>query len=354
MCEIFRIRHAGVNTFFVIDTLINNTCCGGVRIKEDLTSNEIKLLAREMTLKLGLLGIRKCGGAKLGVALPETFNTFERTAHLKEIAKKLKHLLGGVQFFPGTDMGSFPNDINIIRGIFGISKGGNVDTAYYTALTVTEAIRLSIYHNLINSKTSRPLTAALQGFGKVGSNIALLLERQDIKLVGISTKKGAIFDKKGLPAKKISNYKHRYGDELVLKYPASHIPKDALLQSNVDILIPCAGIWTLNTKDVHDIKARLIVPAANSPIMSKAEKILTKKGICCLPSFLCNCGGIAGGPLERKYGQKNANKVLLNLYRERFSYIINAADGKLEHLHCLAESIALERFRNLKKKMENP
>ncbi|MBE3136374.1 MAG: hypothetical protein IMZ43_03135 [Thermoplasmata archaeon] len=44
-------RAVGLHAYFVIDSLRNGYSCGGLRISDDLTLEEIKTLASSMTLE---------------------------------------------------------------------------------------------------------------------------------------------------------------------------------------------------------------------------------------------------------------------------------------------------------------
>jgi len=50
----------------VIDTTVSGRACGGVRLLPDVEEEELRLLARSMTLKYGFLGLPQ-GGAKAGI-----------------------------------------------------------------------------------------------------------------------------------------------------------------------------------------------------------------------------------------------------------------------------------------------
>ena len=48
---------------------------------------------------------------------------------------------------------------------------------------------------------------------------------------------------------------------------------------------------------MNRILAKMIVPGANVPLTEEAEEFLHKKGILCLPDFVCNGGGVFGTAL---------------------------------------------------------
>lgn len=350
----------GCKAYFAIDTLINNNCCGGVRIKEGLSAEEVKALAYEMTLKLGFWRLVPFGGAKFGMSVPDSLDFKERAAHISELAACLNYSLGNVCYFPGTDLGSSIKDLALIkkflqlnsmrgmirnlrnykslielaRGAVALFKKRSVNTAYYAALTSVEALKeYSDYCNL------KPRTAAIEGFGKVGKNVAVMLEALGIKVVGVSTSKGAIYNKKGLPVSLILRYAKVHYDSFVNVYPAKHIPKEGLLSLGADAFMPCADSWSINRKNVGNLSSKLVIPAANIPATPKAELWMSKNGIRYLPSFICNCGGVAAAVMEKMHG-RNASVELLKAYRECLWQMIKATEQKKEGIMAASDIVS--------------
>jgi glutamate dehydrogenase/leucine dehydrogenase len=84
----------------------------------------------------------------------------------------------------------------------------------------------------------------------------------------------------------------------------------------VDILIPAAGAWTINSLNAERVKARIIAPAANIPITRDATEILAHSDIEVLPDFVCNCGGALGSYLEEKgFETAKVRTILLEDFR---------------------------------------
>ncbi|MDP2907267.1 MAG: Glu/Leu/Phe/Val dehydrogenase dimerization domain-containing protein [Nanoarchaeota archaeon] len=361
----------GCKAYFAIDTLINNTCCGGVRIKEGLSAEEIKALAHEMTLKLGFWRLVPFGGAKFGISVPNSMDFKERAALISEFTACLNDSLGNVCYFPGTDFGSSFEDLNIIkralifnslkgavrnmcyyksmrgfaRGALSFFKKSSTDTAYYAALTCVESLkRYSAYCGI------KPRTAIILGFGKVGKNIAILLESFGIKIVGVSTEEGAIYDKKGLPANQLLKYASEYGHSFVKKYSAKTFQREDIISFDADAIMPCADIWMINEKNVKEISAKLVISGANLPATLKAEKWMIRNGISYLPSFLCNCGGVVATFMEKKYGSK-AGSEMLKAYNQRFNEVLSMAEQKKRNIMAAAD-IASDWFEKYKTSIE--
>lgn len=93
-----------IKGWVVVDTLVDGLAMGGTRMTTGVTEEEVAGLARDMTEKFTLAGLR-IGGAKAGIVSDgtdreETFRTFGRTV------KPLLH--GGIHL--GIDMGVTPAD----------------------------------------------------------------------------------------------------------------------------------------------------------------------------------------------------------------------------------------------------
>ena len=57
-------------------------------------------------------------------------------------------------------------------------------------------------------------------------------------------------------------------------------------------MIPAAINNVINQSNANDIKANIILEAANHPITPEGDQILNDKGIIVLPDILCNAGGV--------------------------------------------------------------
>ena len=65
-----------------------------------------------------------------------------------------------------------------------------------------------------------------------------------------------------------------------------------LLELKADILIPAALENQITEANAENIKASIIVEAANGPTTPEADAILYKKGTVIVPDVLANCGGV--------------------------------------------------------------
>lgn len=81
--------------------------------------------------------------------------------------------------------------------------------------------------------------------------------------------------------------------------PLKRIDHEALLRLPCDILIPAALQNQRRADNTADVKARIVVEAANGPTTPAADRILFDKGIPVLPDILANAGGVTVSCYER-------------------------------------------------------
>jgi glutamate dehydrogenase/leucine dehydrogenase len=80
---------------------------------------------------------------------------------------------------------------------------------------------------------------AIQGFGNVGGNRALILHNKNKKVVAVSDSKGGIFSGHGLDIHAVKRHKEKTGS--VVDFPgADNITNQDLLQLGADVLVPAA------------------------------------------------------------------------------------------------------------------
>ena len=70
------------------------------------------------------------------------------------------------------------------------------------------------------------------------------------------------------------------------------ISNKELFELDCDIFVPAAIENQITEKNAHNIKAKIVVEAANGPTTSEATKILTERGILLVPDVLASAGGV--------------------------------------------------------------
>ena len=133
----------------------------------------------------------------------------------------------------------------------------------------------------------------VQGFGNVGSNAArLIAEEDDAHIIGVIEQHGAIMNPDGLDVSKLQEYLREHGTTEGFKGGTFIKDGAKILEQDCDILIPAALEGVINRNNAHNIKAKLIIEAANGPVTFDADTILNKKGVVIIPDLYANAGGV--------------------------------------------------------------
>jgi len=259
--KIIVIRNAStdLNAVLVIDNSVYGIPAGGVRLAPDISIDEIIRLSRAMSLKFCAYRL-KIGGAKAGIC-GDPRDKEKKEMLLTSFANATETFIKNDVYYPGPDMGTDDNDLlkmftiigvpNLAPKKIGMVKLGVPVEELFTGYGVVYCLEV-IFDNLekLTKKkidTSKKPTVILEGFGKVGTAIAMSLKESGFILTGVSTIKGAIYDEGGLDIEELLKLKLAYGDDLVNQYESKdhiQIPKEKLFELSseypTDFIIPGA------------------------------------------------------------------------------------------------------------------
>lgn len=130
----------------------------------------------------------------------------------------------------------------------------------------------------------------VQGFGNAGSYLSKFMHDAGAKVVGISDAYGALHDPNGLDIDYLLDRRDSFGT--VTKLFNNTISNKELLELECDILVPAAIENQITEDNAHNIRAKIVVEAANGPTTLEATKILTDRGILLVPDVLASAGGV--------------------------------------------------------------
>ena len=135
------------------------------------------------------------------------------------------------------------------------------------------------------------LTCVVQGFGNVGSYLAVFLHEHGAKVIGISDSAVALHNEKGIDIPAAFAWKREHGT--LRGFPgAEEIDAEELLELECDLLAPCALEQVITAENADRIRASIICEGANGPVTPEADEILEERGIIVLPDILANAGGV--------------------------------------------------------------
>jgi glutamate dehydrogenase/leucine dehydrogenase len=136
-------------------------------------------------------------------------------------------------------------------------------------------------------------TVAIQGFGNVGMFAALFANERGAKVVAISDVSGGIANPVGLDIPALVAWTR--SGRLLAEYEHDgvlRITNDVLLNWEADVLIPAALGGALRRDVALEVRAKVIVEAANAPTFPDADEIFEQRGITVIPDILANAGGV--------------------------------------------------------------
>ena len=134
-------------------------------------------------------------------------------------------------------------------------------------------------------------TYTLQGFGNVGSNTAILLDRIGTRCIAVADHRGGVRRNGGLPVAALVAWVAEHGT--VAGFPeADEIETDELFAIEADVVIPAAIEGVIDASVAERMHARVVVEGANGPVNPNAGTILRQWGTTILPDILANAGGV--------------------------------------------------------------
>jgi glutamate dehydrogenase (NAD(P)+) len=283
---------------------------GGIRFHQDVTVDEIKALAFWMTYKCAVVGI-PMGGAKGGVIVdPRTLSAGERERLSRRYMAELVDLFGPDSDVPGPDVNTGPQVMGWMLDTYVMHKRDflpGVITGKPTELGGSLGRQSATSRGLIccvHRAAARlglklgGATAAIQGFGNVGSHAARFLVQSGVKVVAISDVEGGYRNSSGIDVDAAIAHAARRGSLAGFKGATPLRRRSQLLELPVDILVPAALENQITTQNAPRVRARIIAEGANGPTSPGADEILQGQGTFVIPDILCNAGGVTVSYLE--------------------------------------------------------
>jgi glutamate dehydrogenase (NAD(P)+) len=276
---------------------------GGLRYSTAVSLDEVRALSMWMTWKCAVAGL-PYGGAKGGVIVdPRSLSRGELERLTRRFAAEIEMLIGPDEDVPAPDMGTDAQVMAWIMDTYSTMHGHSVP-AVVTGKPVTiggssgrvEATGRGVLFVTQEACADAGMTlegarVAVQGFGNVGSVTAKLLAQAGAKVVAVSDANGGLHDDAGLDVPALLAARTEAG-LLPASVTGQRITNADLLALDVDILIPAALEGQLHAGNARDVKARMVVEAANGPTTREGDAILNERGIYLVPDIVANAGGV--------------------------------------------------------------
>jgi glutamate dehydrogenase/leucine dehydrogenase len=288
----------------VIHSTILGPGKGGIRFDPDVTLDEVRALAAWMTWKCAVVDI-PYGGAKGGIACnPREMSAGEIERLMRAYTLSMLDIFGPDKDIPAPDMGTGPREMAWLMDEYSKAKGQTTQAVVTGkpivlggSLGRTEATGRGVMVSALSGMDKLKLnpyraTAAVQGFGNVGSYAASLLKEKGVTITGISDISGAYYNARGIDIDKAMAFRNANNGTLEGFTEADKIDAEELLFLPVDLLVPAAKEDVITKANAGKIQAKLIVEGANGPTSAKADDIINDKGIMVVPDILANAGGV--------------------------------------------------------------
>ena len=334
---------------------------GGVRFHPEVDENEVKSLSMWMSLKCGIVDL-PYGGGKGGIICdPRSMSMGEIERLSRGYVRAISQIVGPTKDIPAPDvytnaqiMAWMMDEYSRIREhdspgfitgkplVLGGSAGRDKATAQGVVICIEEAAK----KRGISIEGAR---VVVQGFGNAGSFLAKFMHDMGAKVVGISDAGGALHDPNGLDIDYLLDRRDSFG--MVTNLFKNTITNQELLELECDILVPAAISNQITASNAHNIKASIIVEAANGPTTLEATKILTERGILLVPDVLASSGGVTVSYFEwvqnnqgYYWSEEEVNDKLRKNLVQAFNNVYNAAEQRKVNMRLAAYMVGIRRM----------
>jgi glutamate dehydrogenase/leucine dehydrogenase len=337
---------------------------GGLRYHPGVTRDEVMALSGWMVYKCAVVDV-PYGGGKGGIALdPANYSESELERITRSFAAELRPIIGEDRDIPAPDVNTGQREMNWIRDTYetlegvtapGVvtgkspSSGGSRGRVEATGRSVMLAAREAFDYL---DRDVEGATVAVQGYGNAGSVAAKLIEDLGANVVAVSDSSGAVHRAEGLDTRAVKDHKNETGS--VAGYPEAdaEFSNEELLTMDVDLLVPAALENAIDGDLARDVRADVVVEAANGPLTPDADDVLTDKDVYVVPDILANAGGVTVSYFEWVQNRQRFYWPESRVNDELERHIVDAFDGltaafenhDLPNFRTAAYVVALERL----------
>ncbi|HLH57235.1 MAG TPA: Glu/Leu/Phe/Val dehydrogenase [Verrucomicrobiae bacterium] len=341
---------------------------GGLRYHPDVSLGEVAALAMWMSWKCALTGL-PYGGAKGGVACdPGKLSRDELERLTRRYTQEMIPFIGPQIDVMAPDLGTNEQVMAWMMDTYSVHAGYTVPSIVTGkpvgiggSLGRREATGRGVGY-LVNRATDTmgldisKATAAVQGFGNVGSVAALSLERYGVKVIAVTDAFGGVYNKNGLNLWELE--KHVANNKTVAGFSeADPITNEQLLVLPCDILVPAALERQITEANAGKIKCRILAEAANGPTTPEADAILNnREEIFVIPDVLCNAGGVVVSYFEWVqdlqsffWSETEVVDKLFRILENAFSQVVAISRKQKLPMRMAALSVGIKRVQEAKR-----
>ncbi len=334
---------------------------GGIRYHPAVNLGEVSALAMWMTWKCSLVGL-PLGGAKGGVACdPAELSRHELQSMTRRYTAEILNFIGPEIDIPAPDMGTNEQVMAWIMDTFSQHKGHAVPEIVTGkpvdiggTLGRREATGRGVVYTIIEAAKHLSIdlarcTAAVQGFGNVGSVAVKELANIGVKIIGVSDRTGGFYDPKGLPVEKLLELADKYHSLENCPY-GQKISNAGVLELKCDILVPAAMEMQITKENAGRLQCRILAEGANGPTTLEADTILKEREIFLIPDILANAGGVVVSYFEWVQDLQNffwteqeVNQKLRDILVRAFHEVLHMSQRERVDMRSAALMIGIDR-----------
>ena len=333
---------------------------GGIRFHPSADLDEVRALAMLMTYKCALMDL-PFGGAKGGVMCdPSRMSETELNRLSRAYMQHVGMILGVNRDIPAPDMGTNAQTMAWMMDGYGqrygytpgivtgkpVELGGSYGRDQATGRGVAICMR---DYARVTGERPEDIRVAVQGYGNVGSWTCRVASEYGFKIVAVSDVKGGIHRPEGIDIAALDRWFGVAGSVAGFE-GAEPITNDHLLTLECDYLVPAAIGEVITEANAEDVKARVVVEAANHPVTPEGDRILARRGIVAIPDIVANAGGVTVSYFEWtqniqqfRWSLERVNAELETRMMSVFGELIARAGADGTRLREAAFDIALER-----------
>ena len=323
-------KSSGLRAIIAIHDTTLGPALGGCRMWAYPTDadalKDVLRLSRGMTYKSAISNLQLGGGKSVIIGDPRADKSIELLHAMGDFVESL-----GGQYITAADSGTNVADISTIAqrtdhiaGIQGSSVRSG-DPSPTTAYGVFISLRASVQYRFNRTDLSG-LKVAIQGLGKVGFALATYLVEEGAELTVTD-----IF----------SDNVERAVNEL----GATAVAGDDIYKQDVDVFAPCALGSIINNQSISQLKASIIVGAANNQLAEPQHgEILRIRNILYAPDYVVNAGGIIDAFYQRNGGTEQQLKAHVEQIQETLLEIYQRSEKEQRPTNEVADLIAEERL----------
>lgn len=335
---------------------------GGIRYHPDVDLNEVMALSAWMTIKSAALNL-PFGGAKGGIRVDPTQLTERELERLtRRYTSEIGIIIGPQQDIPAPDVGTNEKIMAWMMDTYSMNSGMTT-TGVVTGKPVhlggslgrVKATGRGVYVTGIEAAQRLGIEIAdariaVQGFGNVGREAALLFHRAGARVVAIQDHICTLYREDGIDIEAL--YEWQAHKQTIAGFPDVETINDRdFWRVRNDILIPAALEGQITAEIAEELSCRLILEGANGPTYPDADEVIRRKEITLVPDVICNAGGVTVSYFEWVqdiasyfWTEEQINERLDFIMREAIHSVWDKATEKECTLRTAAYIIACERI----------